>query len=270
MSMGTVSTEVSDGPRGRVGSDRTGGGFVGAFTSEWTKLWTVRTPYVCLLIGLVVTAVFTFYYGSIARINDKPIQPVGNASVSSVVLTQFALVILAMTTVTSEYSTNSVRTSLLWVPVRPRVQLAKALLCALAGFVTAVVWAVLGIALAWGPFRGHAEFELSKVAYQTVAMGVYSALICVLTVGVSFALRTAAYAVAMIFFVVSALPGMLVGLGGPVLLAVNAYMPQTVGGYFMLGDGEAPFPDAVSVLILLVWAVAAHVAGLFVLRRRDA
>ncbi|MFJ8970695.1 ABC transporter permease [Streptomyces anulatus] len=265
--MDTVSTGASDGPRGCVGSDRTGGGFVGAFTSEWTKLWTVRTPYVCLLAGLVVTAVFTFYYGSIARINDKPIQPVGNASVSSVVLTQFALVILAMT---SEYSTKSVRTSLLWVPVRPRVQLAKALLCALVGFVTATVWAVLGIALAWGPFRGHAEFELSKVAYQTVAMGVYFALICVMTVGVSFALRTAAGAVAMIFFVVSALPGMLVGLGGPVLLAINAYMPQTVGGYFLLGDGEAPFPDAVSVLILLVWAVAAHVAGLLVLRRRDA
>lgn len=268
--MSTVSTEVSEGPRGSAVSDRTGGGFVGAFTSEWTKLSTIRTPYVCLLAGLVVTAIFTFYYGSIARINDKPIQPVGNASVSSVILTQFALVIPAMTMVTSEYSTGSVRTSLLWVPVRPRVQLAKALLSALVGFVTAMVWAVLGIALAWGPFQGHADFELSKAAYQTVAMGVYSALICVMTVGLSFALRTAAGTVAVIFFVVSALPGMLVGLGGPVLLAINAYMPQTVGGYFMLGDGKAPFPDAVSLLILLVWAVAAHATGLFVLRRRDA
>ncbi|UZI27585.1 ABC transporter permease [Streptomyces sp. VB1] len=268
--MSTGSTDVSDGPRGRMVSGHAGGGFVGAFTSEWTKLWTVRTPYVCLLVGLVVTAVFTFYYGSIARINDKPIQPVGNASVSSVVLTQFALVILAMTTVTSEYSTSSVRTSLLWVPVRARVQLAKALLSALVGFVTAVVWAVVGIALAWTPFQGHADFELSKAAYQTVAMGVYSALICVLTVGVSFALRTAAGTVAMIFFVVSALPSMLLGLGGPVLLAINEYLPQTVGGYFMLGDGEAPFPDAVSLLILLVWAAAAQMAGLLVLRRRDA
>lgn len=268
--MSAVSTDVSDDRRGRMVSGHTGGGFVGAFTSEWTKLWTIRTPYACLLVGLIVTAIFTFYYGSIARINDKPIQPVGNASVSSVILTQFALVILSMTMVTSEYSTSSIRTSLLWVPVRPRVQLAKALLSALVGFVTAVGWAVLGIALAWGPFQGHASFELSKVVYQTVAMGVYSALVCVMTVGVSFALRTAAGAVAVIFFVVSALPSMLVGLGGPVLLAINEYMPQTVGGYFMLGDGKAPFPDAVSLLILLVWAVVAHVAGLFVLRRRDA
>lgn len=268
--MSAVTAGVSDDRGGRAASGPTGGGFAGAFASEWTKLWTLRTPYVCLLVGLVVTSVFTFYYGSIARINDKPVQPVGNASVSSVVLTQFALVILAMTTVTSEYATSSVRTSLLWVPVRARVQLAKALLSALVGFVTAMVWAVLGIALAWVPFRGHAEFELPKVAYQAVAMGVYAALICVLTVGVSFALRTAAGAMAMAFFLVTALPGMLVGLGGPVLLAVNDYLPQTAGGYFMLGDGKAPFPDAVSLLILLVWAVAAQVAGLLVLRRRDA
>ncbi|MER6144931.1 ABC transporter permease [Streptomyces sparsogenes] len=268
--MSTVSTDVSDGLRGRTASGHTGGGLVGAFASEWTKLWTIRTPYVCLLAGLIVTAIFTFYYGSIARINDKPIQPVGNASVSSVILTQFALVILAMTMVTSEYSTNSVRTSLLWVPVRHHVQMAKALLSALVGFVTGAVWAVLGIALAWGSFQGHASSDLYKVVYQTLAMGVYSALVCVMTVGVSFALRTAAGAGAVIFFMVSALPSMLVGLGGPVLLAINDYMPQTVGGYFMLGNGKAPFPDVVSLLILLGWAVAAHVAGLFVLRRRDA
>lgn len=268
--MSAVSTTVSDGRRGRTASGHTGGGFVGAFASEWTKLWSIRTPYVCLLVGLIVTGIFNFYYGAIARINDKPIQPVGNAPVSSVILTQFALVVLAMTMVTSEYSTSSVRTSLLWVPVRHRVQLAKALLSALVGFVTGVLFGVLGAALAWWSFRGYASFDLSKATYQILAMGVYCALIGVMTVGVSFALRTAAGAVSVIFFVVSALPSMLVGLGGSVLLAINDYMPQTAGGNFMLGDGKAPYPNAVALLIVLAWAVAAHVAGVYVLRRRDA
>lgn len=267
--MSAVST-VNEGRRGRTASDHTGGGFVGAFASEWTKLWSIRTPYVCLLVGLIVTGIFTFYYGAIARINDKPIQPVGNASVSSVILTQFALVVLAMTMVTSEYSTTSVRTSLLWVPVRHRVQLAKALLAALVSFVTGVILGVLGDAIAWASFQGYASFELSKALYQVLAMGVYCALIGVMTVGVSFALRTAAGAVSVIFFVVSALPSMLVGLGGPVLLAINDYMPQTAGGHLMLGDGKAPYPNSVSLLIVLAWAVAAHVAGVYVLRRRDA
>ncbi|KND33227.1 ABC transporter permease [Streptomyces acidiscabies] len=268
--MSAVSTRAGEDRRDRMDSGHTGGGFPGAFASEWTKLWSIRTPYVCLLIGLIVTGIFTFYYGSIARINDKPIQPVGNASVSSAILTQFALVVLAMTMVTSEYSTSSVRTSLLWVPVRHRVQLAKALLGALVGFVTGVLFALLGDALAWWSFRGYATFDLSKVLYQAVAMGIYFALICVMTVGASFALRTAAGAVSVIFFVVSALPSMLVGLGGPVLLAINDYMPQSAGGHFMLNDGDAPYPNAVSLLVVLAWAVAAHVAGVYVLRRRDA
>ncbi|MET9918430.1 ABC transporter permease [Streptomyces sp. NPDC006435] len=268
--MSAVPIAQDTGRRGRSGTHYTGGGFRGAFAAERTKLWSIRTPYVCLVTGLVVTGIFTFYYGSIARINDKPVQPVGNASVSSVVLTQFALVVLAVTMVTSEYATSSVRASLLWVPVRHRVQLAKALLSALVGLVAGVVFGVLGIALAWGPFRGHADFELSEAVSQILAMAVYCALIGVMAVGVSFALRTAAGAVAVLFFLISALPSMLVGLGGPVLLAINDYMPQTAGGHLMLGDGSAPYPAAVSLLILVAWTAAAHAAGAWVLRRRDA
>ncbi|MGW1353493.1 ABC transporter permease [Streptomyces sp. NPDC002409] len=268
--MSAVSTATGADRRERPGTHRTGGGFPGAFAAEWTKLWSIRAPRVCLVTGLVVTGIFTFYYGSIARINDKPVQPVGNASVSSVVLTQFALVALAVTMVTSEYATSSVRTSLLWVPVRHRVQLAKALLSAVVGLGAGVVFGVLGIAVAWVPFRGHAEFELAEAVSQILAMAVYCALTGVMAVGVSFALRTAAGAVAVLFFLISALPSMLVGLGGPVLLAINDHMPQTAGGHLMLGDGSAPYPAAVSLLILVAWTVAAHGAGAWVLRHRDA
>ncbi|MEU9482120.1 ABC transporter permease [Streptomyces decoyicus] len=265
-----MSTAVTVDAPGRSAPRHSGGGFAGAVASEWTKLWSIRTPYVCLLVGVVVSVIFTFYYGSIARINDKPVQPVGNAPVSSVVLVQFALVILAMTTVTSEYATSSIRTSLLWVPVRHRVQLAKSLVTAVVAFVAGVVSGVLGMATAWVPFRGHATFEASKAISQLLAMGLYCALIAVLTVGVSFALRTAAGSVAVLFFLISALPSMLTGLGGPVLLAINDYLPQTAGGHFMLSDGAAPYPPPVAILIVLAWTAVAHLTGRFVLRGRDA
>ncbi|MFD7507250.1 ABC transporter permease [Streptomyces sp. NPDC059850] len=268
--MSAVSTAVSTHPDKSTATRPSGGGFAGAFTSEWTKLWSIRTPYACLLVGLIVTGIFTFYYGSIARINDKPIQPVGNASASSVILVQFVFLVLAMTTVTSEYATSSVRTSLLWVPVRHRVQMAKALLNAVVGFVCGVLYGAVGVAVAWGPFRGHATFDASKVVAQVLAIGVYCALIGVFAVGVSFALRTAAGALSVLFLVISALPSMLVGLGGSVLLTINDYMPQTAGGYFMTGNGDGPYPDAVGLLITLAWAVVAHIAGVYVLRKRDA
>lgn len=247
-----------------------GGGFAGAVAAEWTKMWSVRSPYVCLAVGALATAVFTFYYGSIARINDKPVQPVGNAPVTSLLLVQFAVVVLVMVTVTSEYATSSVRASLLWVPLRHRVQLAKSLVCAAVAFIAGILFGVLGIAVAWAPFRGHATFEMSKALSQVLAMGVYCALIAVLTVGVAFALRASAGALAVLFTLVSALPSVLTGLGGDVLLAVNDYLPQTAGTYVMQGADGAPYPRVAAMAILLSWAVAAHLTGWLVLRRRDA
>ncbi|MEU7280413.1 ABC transporter permease [Streptomyces sp. NPDC045431] len=241
-----------------------------AVAAEWTKLWSVRAPYLCLAAALVATGVFTFYYGSIARINDHPVQPVGHAAISSTVLVQFAVVILAMLTVTSEYTTTSMSASLLWVPVRRRVQLAKALVTALVTFTAGTVCAALGTAVAWDPFSGRASFDAAETVGQTLSVGVYYAFIAVMTVGVSFATRHAAGTLTVLFTLLWALPSMLVGLGGPALFAINDWLPHSAGGIFMRGGAGAPYGTATALLVLLAWTFAAHLAGLYVLRRRDA
>ncbi|WP_329622039.1 ABC transporter permease [Streptomyces sp. NBC_01255] len=254
-----------------------GGGFAGAFGAEWTKLWSVRAPYVCLVAALATTGIYTFYYGSIAQLNGHPVQPVGDASVSSTAVVQFAVVVLAMLMVTGEYTTSSVHASLLWVPVRHRVQLAKALLAAVVSFATGAVCAVAGMAVAWGPFAGHASFDAASAARQTVAVGGYYALVAVLTVGVSFATRHAAGALAVLLTLLWGLPTVLLGLGGPALLAVHDWLPHSAGGVFMRGTApdaphapDTPYGPGVAVLVLAAWALAAHLTGLYLLRRRDA
>ncbi|MEU2793867.1 ABC transporter permease [Streptomyces sp. NPDC007100] len=247
-----------------------GGGLAGAIVAEWVKLRSVRSPYICLVAGVAVTAVFAFYYGSIARINDAPRQPVGNAPVTSLLVGQFVFVVLAMITVTSEYATSSVRTSLLGVPVRHRVLLAKAVVNAVVAFAGGVLFGVLGMAVAWAPFQGHATFAVSEAAVQLCAMGLYCALVAVLAVGVSFALRASAGALTALFVLVSAAPSALTGLGGDVLLTLNDYLPQTAGMHMMHGGADAPYPAVVAALIVVAWTAAAQVAGLLMLQRRDA
>ncbi|MFD6973241.1 ABC transporter permease [Streptomyces sp. NPDC059949] len=270
-SIGTLRTERTAPVASSASSASSAGlvGLVGAIGAEWTKLWSVRAPYACLLAGLLLTGVFTFYYAALARINDQPIQPLGNAPVSSVVLGQFVIVVLAMTTVTGEYATGSVRTSLQWVPVRHRMQLAKAVVAAVVAFAAGVLFAVLGMAVAWTPFRGHAVFDPATAIPQALAMGLYCALTAVLTVGVSFALRAAAGTLAALFVLIFALPALCTALGGPFLLTVHDYLPQTAGSHFMLADGRAPYPTVAALLIVLAWTAAAHLTGRFVLRRRD-
>ncbi|MFJ1615617.1 ABC transporter permease [Streptomyces sp. NPDC087228] len=265
-----MTVDMAADTSGRATRDRPGGRFPGAVAAEWTKLWSVRAPYLCLLVGLSATGVFTFYYGSIARINEHAVQPVGNAVVSSTVLVQFAVVVLATVTVTSEYTTSSMSSSLLWVPVRHRVQLAKALVTAVVAFAAGAMFAVVGMAVAWGPFSGHASFHAGAAVGQVLAVGVFYALVAVLAVGVSFATRHAAGALTVLFTLLWALPSMLVGLGGPVLLAINDWLPYSAGDHFMRSGSSAPYPSAAAVLILLAWTLAAHLTGLYVLRRRDA
>ncbi|MFF8833127.1 ABC transporter permease [Streptomyces sp. NPDC015131] len=251
------------GPRGRL--------LYGAVAAEWTKLSSVRAPYVCLLAGLAATVVFTFYYGSIARINDHPVQPVGHAAVASTVLVQFAVVVLAMLTVTGEYTTSSMSSSLLWVPVRHRVQVAKALVTALVALVAGILFAGVGVAVAWGPFAGHASFDAERTAAQALAVGVHYAAIAVMTVGVSLAARHAAGALAVLLTLLWGLPSMLVGLGGPVLLAINDWLPYSAGDALMrTGADTVPYGPGTAALVLLGWVGAAHLTGLYVLRRRDA
>ncbi|MFF3013542.1 ABC transporter permease [Streptomyces sp. NPDC057939] len=269
-----AGTAVGTGPGKRSAGGPSGrgfgGGFGGAVGAEWAKLWSLRTPYVCLLVGFLLTGVFTYYYGAVARINDKPVQPLGNAPVSSVMLGQFTVIVMAMVMVTSEYGTGSIRSSLLWVPVRHRVQLAKALVAAAVAFAAGISFSVLGMAVARIPFRGHASFDAAEAAGQTLAVGAYCALVAVLTVGTAFVVRTAAGALSAVFVLVSVLPSICTGLGGEFLLAVNDHLPQTSGGHFMLGADGAPYPRPVGLLIMVAWTGAAHLAGRLVLRRRDA
>ncbi|MGW7364913.1 ABC transporter permease [Streptomyces sp. NPDC054841] len=248
----------------------TAGGFAGAVASEWTKLWSVRAPSLCLLAGLAMTGVFTFYYASIARINGHPVQPVGNAAASSAILVQFTVVVLATVAVTSEYSTGSVRASLLWVPRRHRVQAAKALVAAVVAFVAGIAFAVVGTAVAWGSFGGRASFEADTTLGQVLAVGVYQALVAVLTVGVAFATRHPAGALSILATLLWALPSVLLGLGSAQLSAVNDRLPHGAGNHFMRAGVDAPLAPATAVLIVAAWAAAAHLIGLYVLRRRDA
>ncbi|UFQ19633.1 MULTISPECIES: ABC transporter permease [Streptomyces] len=261
-------TVVTPGPH--TPAPPSGHPFGGAAAAEWTKLRSVRFPYICLAAGLIATGVFTFYYGSIARINDHPVQPVGHAAISSTVLVQFAVVVLAMLTVTGEYTTASIRSSLLWVPVRHRVQSAKALVTALVSFTAGTVSAATGTAVAWGSFSGHASFDAGETVGQALAVGVYYALIAVMTVGVSFATRHAAGALTVLLTLLWALPSMLVGLGGPALLTINDWLPHSAGDSFMRGGAGTPYGATTAVFVLLAWVLAAHVTGLLLLRRRDA
>jgi ABC-2 type transport system permease protein len=242
-----------------------------AVVSEWTKLRTVRSTWFCLLVSMVLMGIYAFYYGRLAAIADDPIQPVGNAPKSAMVLVQFAFVVLAMQVVTSEYSTNSIRSTLMWVPVRARLLAAKSVLVGAVTFVAGCVLGLEGVLVAWPSFSfsEYATFHPGEVLGDIALTGLYAALISIFTIGISFALRSAAGVLATVFMILAALPGTLLAAGSDIMIKIYHYLPTSAGGHFMKGEHD-PYGPVAGFLIVVGWALLSCLIGYTVLRKRDA
>jgi ABC-type transport system involved in multi-copper enzyme maturation permease subunit len=251
------------------GDARWTGGFAGAVASEWTKLWSVWSSWLCLASGPVLMAIFCVYYGGIAAFNDAPAQPVGNAPTTAMVVVQFAVAALAMQMVSGEYATGSIHATLLWVPRRGRLLLAKALPAAVVSFVAGVLNGAFGVVVGWLAFAGHATFDPAEVAVELVLIGVYAALVGVFAIGVAAAVRSAAGTLTLAFTVLGGLPAGLLIAGTEPMTTLYDYVPST-GGLHLMQLHEHPYPPAIGFVVVLGWVAAAYLVGLLILRKRDA
>jgi ABC-2 type transport system permease protein len=230
--------------------------------AEWGKLWSLRSPRICLLAAMLLVpataytlANDTMYDVAQGRMPADtvvaPLDVLGSAL-------QFGLamfVAFAMMTTTSEYATGSIRSTLLAEPRRWRVMLAKtAVVASTAGLAGAVVgvgtyWViqlVLGNNTAAGPS------ELDGIIRAAVLVG----LAAILTSGVAALVRSSVGTLALTF-------GILVGtLVVPEPL--GPWLPASAGAdWLTLADGRA-------LAVLTSWAAAAWIAGWYALERRDA
>nr|WP_297541817.1 ABC transporter permease subunit [Amycolatopsis sp.] len=183
---------------------------------------------------------------------------------------------MATLVITSEYTSGSIRASLQWVPVRNRLLLAKGAVLVPVLFALGFVLFALGTGLAAVVKGDHGpSTSIGTALSMAVATGGYFALLGLFCLGIGSALRsTAASIVTMIVLIV-----MLPLLSASAISAkVVDYFPGFAGVNAMTPTGEAnpvfgtfsPYPHWVGLLICAAWTAAALLAGVTVLRRRDA
>ncbi|MEV4183959.1 ABC transporter permease [Streptosporangium canum] len=249
--------------------------------SEWIKLWSVRSTWWCLGAATVLVPVF----GALTALSVDPVEAAALPKawlvadgfdplepLSAVLLAQFAFGVLGVLTVTSEYSTGQIRSSLLAVPRRRRLLAAK--LAVLAAVVAAVASALtfgtffltqalypdgLGI----GPGDGGAwQALLGSVAY-TVFIAVFG-----FAVGAAVRGTGAAITVFMVvtFVVMSALPAVF-----PSSLQEHAVRYTFIGLARSLTTLQPdPRPGMlVAALLLAAYAALALAPVLLLVERRD-
>ncbi|MEO3784112.1 ABC transporter permease [Actinocorallia sp. B10E7] len=249
--------------------------------SEWLKLWSVRSTWWCLGAAAVIVPVFGALAASavdpveaaalpkawLAEDGFDPLEPL-----TAVLLAQFVFGVLGVLTVTSEYSTGQIHSSLLAVPQRRRLLAVK--LVVLVAVVTVVSSVLtfgtffltqalypdgLGIGLGDG---GAWKALLGSVAY-TVFIAVFG-----FAVGAAVRRTGAAITVFMVvtFVVMNALPAVF-----PTSLQENAVRYTFIGLAESLTTLQPDPQPGMPVAALLLAAYAALVLApvLLLAERRD-
>lgn len=261
--------------------------FSHAVHSEWIKFTSLRSTWwsiglvavVSIGLSLLMAWAFASFEGdmppmSVAEANAQAVQVI----VFSTVLTQLLAVILGTITVTGEYSTGMIRSTLTATPGRVAPLFAKALVVGVTMFVTSAVVFAIAAAVS-GPLLPTGALDLSDADSSIMPLlgaAVYLALIAAAGVGIGFIIRNGPGALAVGIGLVFVAP--ILVLFFPQLDSFQwihdaaSYLPSNAGQSLFMGSpmtGQA-LDTVPALLTLAAWTAAAIAGGLAVLKTRDA
>jgi ABC-2 type transport system permease protein len=255
-----------------------------ALRAEWTKLRTTPGPAWLLLGGVALTIALGAATAAVARC---PAVGCGGdparISFTGVQLAQGVVAVVAVLTISAEYSTGMIRTTLTAMPRRTAVLAAKAAM--LTGLVLgAGTAAVLGSLLAgrlilpghgFTVAHGFAPLSLADgpVLRATAGSVLYLALVALLSLGIATAARDSAVAIGTVLALLYLFPIVAAVMPDRRLawhLLQAAPMMAGLDVQVTVGVRGLPLTPWQGIGVLAAWAAGALLAGGLLLRLRDA
>jgi ABC-2 type transport system permease protein len=262
-------------------------GLRGTLRSELTKIRSVRSTYWSLIVLVVITvgisALFAFGHAQnfsqmppFAQVHQRAqfISQATETSLFGLILGQLVIAVLGALTITSEYSTGMVRTSLSVMPRRGVLFTAKAV-------VFAGVALVVGLATSFASyFVGQAILSTQHinstigqpgVLRAVIGAGLFLAVCGLLSFGLGAVLRHTAGAITAaigLLFVLFILSGFLPDNWA---VHIDKWIPFNAGGAIWENvSGTSMFSPWTGFAVFCGYAAIALGAGLILFRRRDA
>jgi ABC-2 type transport system permease protein len=258
-----------------------------AVHAEWTKLRTLSSTAWLLLAVVVCTVTI----GALVSVGTScPTAACGQdparLSLTGIYLGQAVVAILAVLTISAEYGSGMVRTTLSAVPDRLTVLAAKAVV--LTGLVlSAGGLAVLGSVVAGRLFLSDSGWPadgsgqhltvLSLTAGPTLRAAVgsvlYLVLIALLSLGIATAVRDSGAAIGCVLGLLYLFPILAAVISDPELqrhLRQIAPMSAGLAVQATVNLTSLPIGPWPGLGVLAAWAAGAMLLGALVLRRRDA
>ncbi|MEU2606046.1 ABC transporter permease [Streptomyces albus] len=248
-------------------------------TSEWTKIRSVRSTVWTLAAAVLVTIGLGALICAVTASTFDDLSPTSRTtfdatytSFAGMGIGQLAMIAFGVLVVSAEYSTGMIRNSLAAVPQRATFLWCKVLvagpLVLVVGMITSFGTFFLGQALLGPHGVGIGDPGVLRAVFGG---GLYMALIALFAIGITFVLRSPLLAFAILmpwFFLVSNILGTV-----EATKKVGQYLPDQAGTTVISVVPETldrPYGPWQGLLILVGWTAAALVAGLIVLKKRDA
>ncbi|MGC9220041.1 MAG: ABC transporter permease subunit [Solirubrobacteraceae bacterium] len=248
--------------------------------SEWTKLWSLRSTRWSLLlafvaqagIGPLAAAITMAHWGQQGHL--EIFNPI-DRSLRGWTLAQLAVAVLGVMVVSGEYATGMIRSSLLAVPRRWPVLLAKIVVFAAVTLVLMLVAALIGFYVSQAIFTQHhvnvtlAAPNAARAVVETALFTTFTGMFCI---GLAAIIRRTAGGIAAFVALFFVLPGITGLLPTSTVNAINPYLPTTIASTMTsaVTGGPHTFSAWGSGALLAGYAVAANLIGAALLLRRDA
>jgi ABC-2 type transport system permease protein len=252
--------------------------------SEWTKLRTVRST-IWALVALVATTIgFTGLLSWLAvsqwdtftplQQQEVMADPAGQILGSGFQFSQLAVCVLGVLVMTAEYSTGTIRASLLAVPRRTPMLAAKSLVFAAVVFVVAEIAAFPSFFIGAAIMNSRAPVSIGdpNVLRAVIGAGLYASVLGVFAIAIGTLVRHTAGAITGIIGFVLVLSPLALLLPGTVGEHIHAYLPTVAGqGIAMAAERSDSLLTAWQGFgVFGLWTAGLLTLAGYLLRRRDA
>jgi len=251
--------------------------------SEWAKLWSLRSTWITLALGVVALLAF----GSIAaaryksgigpgRLQDQDFATATAASLAlfGVPIAQLALGVLGVLFAAGEYSTGLIRSTLAAVPRRLPVLWSKAAAYGVVAAVVAAAGAVGAFLIVSAIVSGTpAAMSLSGdgVVRSLLGAGLYLGLVAVIGVALGVLLRSVAGGISVLVAAFMLVPGLVLLLPQSWRDNVSEYLPGNAGSsIFDLHHQAGTLSAGAGLAVLVGWTVLALAGAAYRMVRKDA
>ncbi|WP_406175536.1 ABC transporter permease [Streptomyces sp. NBC_00996] len=251
--------------------------------SEWAKLWSLRSTWISLGLGLL----FLIAFGVIAAAHYKaelnsgrPLRPddVGATALSLSMFgtnfAQLALGVLGVLVTAGEYSTGMIRSTLAAVPRRLPVLWSKAAVFGLVALSVSLIGVVVVFPIASGIVSGTPAaltFSHSGVVRSLLGAGLYLGLVGVIGTALGALLRSVAGGISVLVASLMLVPGLISLLPSSWQDNISPYLPSNAGeSMFALTHDSTALSPTAGLVVFLGWTALALAGAAYRLVHTDA